>query len=151
LKKNVRAFDFFKVKVELKIVPLSGPTRSPFQIDFEKKFSKSKSFLTLKKLKSLNYLIFYHAYCTYDALIPVVIDAAISAVDAVISVINRQDTVIPDVSGVMIPESIDAVIHVIYNLMCFIDTVILVLSTTQSQSQNKKKIRVPSNKKCGNH
>jgi len=39
---------------------------------------------------------------------------------------HRQDTVIPDVIGVMIPGSIDAVIHVIDNLMCFIDTVILV-------------------------
>ena len=65
----------------------------------------------------------------YDALIPVVFDAAISAgIDAVISVINRQDTVIPDVIDVMIPGSIDAVIHVIDDFMCFIDTVILVLS-----------------------
>ena len=31
LQKMIRAFDFFKVKVELKIVPLSGPTRSTFQ------------------------------------------------------------------------------------------------------------------------
>jgi len=62
-------------------------------------------------------------------LIPVVIDAAISAgIDAVISVIDRQDTVIPDVIGVMISGSIDAVIHVIDDFMCFIDTVILVLS-----------------------
>jgi hypothetical protein len=62
----------------------------------------------------------------YDALIPVDINATISAgIDAVISVIN---SVIPDVIGVLIPGSIDAVIHVIDNLICFIDTVILVLS-----------------------
>ena len=44
LKKNVRAFDFEKVIVELKIIPLSGPSRSAFQIYFEKNFSKSKYF-----------------------------------------------------------------------------------------------------------
>jgi len=58
LLKKVRAFDFFKVKVELKIVPL----RLDFvKIDFDFEIFFSKSILTLKKLKSFNllYLILY--------------------------------------------------------------------------------------------
>ena len=50
--KKVRAFDFFKVKVELKIVPL----RLDFlKIDFDFEIFFSKSILTLKKLKSCNF------------------------------------------------------------------------------------------------
>jgi len=52
LLKKVRAFDFFKVKVELKIVPL----RLDFlKIDFDFEIFFSKSILTLKKLKSCNF------------------------------------------------------------------------------------------------
>jgi len=45
-----------KVKIELKIVPLSGPPRSTFaKVDFD--FGKSEI------LQFKLYLIFYHDYC----------------------------------------------------------------------------------------